>query len=106
MVLDLVDLELKNLTVKQGVGDMEIHLPVGEAYQVEVSQAIGQIQVTIPEDAPLRLEVSRAITALDVPHDFTRQGDYYLSPNYAEADEAIDLQISQAIGNIEVEYSR
>ncbi len=109
MVLSLVELQVENLVIEQGVGNIEIRLPARGLLQlgvhhVEVSQAVGQIQLTIPQGAAIRLEVSRAISALDIPHNFSRSGDYYFSPNYDEAEGAIELKISQAIGRIEIEY--
>jgi len=106
MVLDLEELQLDNLLVEQGVGNLVIHLPAQGIDQVEVDQAVGQIRVSIPSGMALRLEVSKAITELDIPQNFSRNGNYYFSPNYDEADEVIELKISQAIGRIEVEYSR
>lgn len=82
-------------------------MPAPESYRADISQAIGNIVVVVPDDIGMRLEVNRAISALDVPSDFERRGDfYYYSPGYANAEVRADLGISQAIGNIEVRYEK
>ena len=81
-------------------------MPAPESYRADISQAIGSIVVVVPDDIGVRLEVSRAISAFDVPSDFERRGDFYYSPGYANAEVHADLEISQAIGNIEVRYEK
>ena len=109
MVLELEELKPENLVVKQGVGDIKLRLPLGTLtqgpLQVEVNQAIGQIQIRIPNGASVRIEVSKALSNLNIPQNFSRRGDYYYSPNYTEGDVGIELNISQAIGNIDIKYT-
>ncbi len=106
MSLDLVGLTVSGLDVSQGVGEITVFLPAQESCRADISQAIGNIVVVMPDDIGLRLEVSRAISAFDVPSDFERRGDFYYSPGYDNAEVHADLEISQAIGNIEVRYEK
>lgn len=106
MNLDLYDLSLTRLDASQGVGELSVALPTDVSINGDISQAIGQIVITVPEDVSIRLEISRAISNLDLPRDFEKRGDYYYSPGYETADERIDLEVSQAIGNIEIRYSK
>lgn len=105
MGLVLGEMKLEDLSVSQGVGDVEVILPDGD-YHAEVDQAIGQIIVEIPRDVPIRLNVSRAISSLSLPGDFEKHGDFYYSPGAQSADEFIQIEINQAIGNIIVRYDR
>ncbi|OQY35585.1 MAG: hypothetical protein B6I38_01485 [Anaerolineaceae bacterium 4572_5.1] len=106
IVLRLEELRPENLVIEQGVGNIKVRLPARGLHHAEISQAIGQIQVVIAKGTAIRLEVSKAIATLDIPPDFSRKGNYYYSPNYDEADDVINLSISQAIGKIEVTYSK
>jgi len=106
MDLDLADVILSGLDASQAVGDLSITLPAGEALQGEISQAVGQIVVYVPKDVSVRVEISKALSSLTVPSDFDRRGDYYYSPGYESSDTLIDLDISQAIGNIVVRYDK
>lgn len=103
MNVDLSELVLTRLDVSQAVGKVAVALPEREDYKADLSQAVGSIEVVVPESAGVRIEISRAITSLSMPSTFERRGDYYYSPNYDQAETKIELQISQAIGSIEVQ---
>jgi hypothetical protein len=105
MNLLLDQMNLEQLHVGQGVGEVEVILPDGD-YRAEIEQAIGQIILEIPRDVPIRLEVSRAITGFSVPSDFDKFNEFYYSPGARGTDEFIQIEISQAIGNITVRYDR
>ncbi len=106
MQLDLADLSLADLEVSQGVGDLTIILPDEAAYRGDISQAVGQLVIVVPKDAAVRLEISRAISALSLPAGFEKLNDDYYSPGFDAAELQIDLDVSQAIGNIIVEYQK
>jgi hypothetical protein len=103
--LELDALDLEKLQVGQGVGEIEVILPDGD-YRAEIDQAVGQIIIEIPEDMPVRLEISRAISAVSLPTDFEKHGDYYYSNGARGADDFLRVEISQAVGNIVVRYNR
>ncbi|MBL7162648.1 MAG: hypothetical protein ISS57_08585 [Anaerolineales bacterium] len=106
MDLDLAEVMLSGLDASQAVGDLSITLPAGEALHGDISQAVGQIVIYVPEDVSVRVEISKALSSLTVPSDFVERGDYYYSPGYESSDTLIDLDISQAIGNIVVRYQK
>lgn len=104
MVLDLMDLDLSALDVSQGVGKIELTLPPEGAFDAQINQAIGSIVLHVPDNVGLRLDVSKAISSLDVPDNFQQRGGYYYAPGYESADERVTLEVSQAIGSIDVRY--
>jgi hypothetical protein len=106
MNLDLDSIMVTSLDASQGVGELSIILPKDISLKGDISQAIGQITVYVPENVAVRLEVSKAISSLDVPGSFDQRGEYYTSPGYDNADQRIDLDISQAIGSIEIRYEK
>jgi len=105
MGLTLGELMLDDLNIGQGVGEVEVILPVGD-YSAEISQAVGQIIIEIPEDVPVRIEISRAVSGLSLPSDFEKHDGFYYTPGARGADEFIKVEINQAIGNIVVRYVR
>jgi predicted membrane protein len=106
MDLDLSQLTLDSLEVSQGVGQVKVSLASHAEYRADINQAIGSIIVDIPEGVGVRIEISRAISALTIPSSFDQRGDYYYSPGYESADYKIDVEISQAIGSIEIRFAR
>lgn len=105
MRLELSELDLSDLEISQGVGNLRLELPAGD-YSVEVSQAIGQMVIILPVDGQVRLEVSRAISSFTPPPGFERSGDFYYSPDFETGADTILIDLSQAIGNITVRYSK
>ena len=103
MDLDLTGMIITGLEVSQGVGDITITISNKEDCEIEVQQAVGSIMFIMPEDLGIRLQVNRAITNLDLPAGYDRDGDYYYSPGYETMENQVDLQISQAIGNISIQ---
>jgi hypothetical protein len=106
MNLDLDSIMVTSLGASQGVGELSIILPKDISLKGDISQAIGQIVIYVPESVAVRLEVSKAISSLDVPGNFDQRGEYYTSPGYDSADQRIDLDISQAIGSIEIRFEK
>jgi hypothetical protein len=104
LTADLAGLTLTGLDINQGVGDVTVTLSDGADYSASLHQAVGSIVVTVPKSAGVRLEINRAITALSIPPVFERRGDYYYSPGFDQSDFQIDLEISQAVGSIVVQF--
>jgi len=105
MGLTLDEIMLEELSIGQGVGEIEVILPDGD-YRAEIGQAVGQLVVEIPEGVPVRLEISRAVSGLSLPDDFEKHNDYYYTPGARGADEYIKIEINQAVGSIIVRYVR
>lgn len=53
-----------------------------------------------------RVEVSSGIAGRQLPIDFHREDDIYTSPGYPGADNAVDLEVSHAIGRRRVLRAR
>jgi hypothetical protein len=102
IVLDLSGLALTGVDISQGVGDISLILQEDGSYDIQVSQAIGSISIDLPGNTGVRIQVDRAITSLDLPSGYEHIGEDYFSPGYDSMENKINLQISQAIGNIEV----
>jgi hypothetical protein len=98
--LDLTDLTISELNVSVGVGDTTVTLPETGRFQGEVTGAIGQITIIVPEGMEVAIDADTGLASLDLPDDFTEEGDRYTSPGYSSAQNRIDLRVGQAIGNI------
>lgn len=103
--LDLSGLNLSGLEVDMGVGKTTLTLPKSGRFQGKVDSAIGQIEIVVPRGAAVRVKADTGLAVTNVPQDFINNGDFYASPAYATATSRIDLDASQAIGNILVRYA-
>jgi len=103
--LDLTTLDLSALQVDMGVGKTTLTLPKGGRFQGKIDSAIGQIEVIVPPGTALRVKADTGLANINVPQDFIKEGDFYSSPAYATSASRIDLEASQAIGNIQIRYA-
>jgi hypothetical protein len=100
--IDLTGLELSALEVSLGVGRAEVTLPEEGSFRGKIDSAIGQVVVVVPDGLGVRIDTNAALANVSAPGDFRRQDDVYTSPAYESADQQIELEIGQAIGNITI----
>lgn len=103
--LDLSNLKVDSLQVDIGIGVTTIALGKSNAFQGKIDGAIGQTTLLVPRGTALRIVADTGITHLQVPEDFQRQDDVYLSPGYEAANKKVTLEVGQAIGVLRILYS-
>jgi len=103
--IDLTGLTVSNLKMSMGVGQTRVTLPDQGRFQAKIEGAIGETIVVIPAGMAARIHVSTGLAARGLPASFQRQDDVYTSPGYASADNRVDLEVSQAIGQITVRHT-
>jgi hypothetical protein len=101
--LDLTSLALSSLKATTGVGRMEVLLPAEGRFQAQVDGAIGITVIVIPEGMAVRVQADTALAARDLPEGYEEEQDgVYVSPGYANAENRVDLELTQAIGSVEI----
>lgn len=104
-LIDLTNLDISVLDVNLGVGETTVILPEEGTFEGRVDGAIGQIIIRVPSEMAVRINADTGIANINVPSDFERQGDVFTSPGFDAAENRIELQVGQAIGNIDVRYT-
>lgn len=102
--IDLRGTNLQQLDANLGVGNITVTLPETGDIQAKVAGAIGQITILIPSNMAARVDSSTAIANLDIPGEFERSDNVYTTRDYATAENRVDLEVSQAIGNIRIRF--
>jgi hypothetical protein len=103
--VDLTDLMVSDLDVNMGIGQTMVVLPDEGSFQARIEGAIGETVVVIPTGLSARIRVDTALGSSNLPDGYQRQGDVYVSPGYASAENRVDLDVSQAIGYVSVRQS-
>ncbi|WP_420643526.1 toast rack family protein [Candidatus Leptofilum sp.] len=107
--LTLGGLQLRNLTVDTGVGDVTIDLTGSwqEDLDVNIDGGVGEATIYLPENVGLRVEADTGIGSL-VVNGLQREGDsdVYTNESYGDADVNMTLDISGGIGEITVRVGR
>lgn len=96
------DISVNALGVHTGIGQTIVYLPGQGSYAADIDGGLGQIVVYLPDDVGIRLSVDIGIGSINVPKDFRREGGAYVSPDYDNAEEHIEVDVKLGIGSIEV----
>jgi hypothetical protein len=103
--LDLTGLTLSDLEVSMGVGQTTVVLPDRGRFQVQIDGAIGHTVIVIPAEMEASIRLDTGIAARQLPDGYRQRGDAYESSGYDDAENRIDLKVSQAIGNVTIRHS-
>jgi hypothetical protein len=104
MNVDLTGLTLEGLSVEQGIGESRVTLPDEGRFEARIEGAIGQTVVVIPEDLAARIRLDTGISGRRVPDGYRCEEDVCTSPDYETADDRVELEVSQAIGNLVITH--
>jgi len=103
--VDLTGLTVSDLEVSMGVGQTTVILPDEGRFQAKIDGAIGETIVVIPAGLAARIRLSTALASKHLPAGYQRQDDVYTSPGYKSAGNRVDLEVSQAIGNVTIRHA-
>lgn len=97
------NLRADRVTVKAGVGSITLGLEGDwpEDGRVSVEMGVGSLELRIPADLGIRIHRESFLASIDAD-GFDRRGRTYLSRNWETAERRIDLEISAALGDIDV----
>ena len=101
-VIDLRDLNLRDLNVDSGVGETIVYLSSKGSYSATISVGVGHVIVYVPEEIAARIQLNIGIGDSSVNGDYQRSGVFYTSPDYEESKEQVEIVIEGGIGDIEV----
>jgi hypothetical protein len=103
--IDLTDLTVDDLKVSMGIGRTIVTLPDEGRFYAKIDSAIGETVVVIPAGMAARVRVDTGLAVSDLPDSYQQRDDVYTSPDYASADDRVDLEVSQAIGKVTIRQS-
>jgi hypothetical protein len=89
-----------------GVGS--VTLDFGGAWssssRVKVTMAMGGLTLRLPRNAGVRISMEKFLSSFE-PHGLLRQGDAFVSQNYSSTQRHLDLDITSAVGDVDVEWA-
>ena len=71
--------------------------------RVRVKMAMGELTLRLPRKVGLRITMDRFLSSFE-PAGLTRRGNAFESPNYSESARHLDLDLTTAMGGVEVQW--
>ncbi len=73
--------------------------------KAKISLGAGSLTVIVPQDDAVKLNYSENIfSSVDLPKDFKKKGDVYVSGNYGSGLRTLEFDISTGMGSVKVEW--
>jgi hypothetical protein len=105
---DLRDATLSRLTMRGGVGEIDVTLPERGGYVGDIDLGVGEATIVVPRGVEARVVATAGLGAVEVEGDWQRDDRVYTTPGFAEAapSERIEVTIDGGIGAVELERER
>ncbi|MCH4890604.1 hypothetical protein EZV73_23685 [Acidaminobacter sp. JC074] len=100
--IELSGIDAKSVKIDFAVGDVFILIGEARASLYDIDFAIGNVIVDIPDDANVKVYYNGALSAIDVPSDYTKDGNYYYSKGFNDSEDYMEIRVDLAIGNVEI----
>jgi hypothetical protein len=102
--LRLADLSISDADIDFGIGRVEMALSPTTPTEVHIDGGIGTVRIIVPRDLDLgvRIITDAGLVTRNLPNRYTRDGETYTSPNWAEAGTRATVTINLGIGTITV----
>lgn len=103
--LDLRNLQLRDLTVKGGVGRLEVQFPeeASQPMTGSIDGGVGEVVLIIPRGLEARLTLDAGLGAVHIDNQrLIKHGNVYETEGYATATNRLDLDVDGGVGAIRV----
>ena len=102
--VDLRDLKLTSLKVDTGASQTNITLPARGRLRADFNLGAASLRLTVPDGVSARIRISQGVSGVSVNQSrFPRSGDFYQSPDFETAANAIEMKIDAGAADIKVQ---
>jgi hypothetical protein len=101
--LDLGLLTISGLTVDTGLGRTVVTLPAAGDFDARIDGGMGLLVVRIPEGLTARIRAHGGLAPISASAEFDRDGELYVTPDYADPLGHVDLDVDLGIGSLQLE---
>jgi hypothetical protein len=103
-IIDLADLLVRDLRLSSGASSTEITMPSHAGFtQAKISTGAASVKVRIPADVAVRIVTTTGLGSVTVDTArFPAHMGGYESPDFATAQNKVDMNITTGVGSVEV----
>ena len=102
--MDFTDLKVKNLDIDGAAGSFKLVL--GHKYEdtkVQIDADASKVEIFVPIESGVRVKVDGAANSTNFRDiEMQREGSYYLSKNYKNAQNKIDIDVEMSAGSLKI----
>lgn len=103
--INLEDIPVRNIDLDTGAAELTFHLGNKHDLDFNIDTGASNLSFVFPEDVGLKIKMDMALSSTNINDlDLIHKGDYYISPNYDDANVVINLDIDMGLGSIDFRY--
>ncbi len=93
LILDNLDVDALSLEMNVSSGTLTLPASAGDTV-VNLDMNVSNLEIIVPKNVAVKIKIDNNLSAVSIDQQrFTRQGDYYVSPDYETAANGIELNI-------------
>jgi hypothetical protein len=100
--LDLSELNVNKANTDFAIASTKIFLPSSGNYDLHIDGGIGSIILAVPYDMAVHIEVDGGIITRSFPPGFRQTDHVWISPEYDESENKANITVSLGIGTLHV----
>ncbi len=102
--LDLSNLRVTDLHLETGASSTDVTFPANAGYtRAEIKAGAASVAMRIPASVAGRIRVQSGLSGISINSmRFPRSGEYYESPDYANAANKVDIYVETGVGSIDI----
>ena len=103
--LDLTDLKVTEFVMKTGASATEITMPANASHtRAKIESGLGSMKIRFPMGVAGKIQTEGGMASISVDSSrFPRSGSVYMSADYDEAENKVDLSVKTGLGSVEIE---
>ncbi len=100
--LDLRELVITELQMDVDLGNYIVEIPAAAGTtQVQIKANLANLEITIPDGVAAKIKINTNLSALEVDEGrFPRKGDFYVSPDFENAGNRVELELDCSLGRV------
>lgn len=102
--LNLTDLRVSELRLRSGASSTEIDLPAQAGFTaLDLSTGAASVRLHVPQGVAARIHARGGLASIQVDTNrFPQMGNVYQSPDYALAENRVEIEAETGVGSIDV----
>jgi hypothetical protein len=100
--IDAQAMNLSGLSTSIVIGETSIYLPEEGVLAAKIEGVMGIIAIYVPSSMEVKINSDVSLQNIQLPDNFVRSGDYFYSPGYSNAENRVDINVSQVLGIVKV----